>query len=103
MLDEKIIKDLQSIKVPLTVTKIEMNENTADSVLREIPSVDEYEREIVFLKTFSGIGINTNQDLDDNVIKLIYYNGKETCISITDRNMFRDNNSFKMEYKSEWF
>lgn len=103
MLDEKIIKDLQNIKMPLTVTKIEINENTADSVLREISLVDEYEREIGFIKTFPGIGININQELDDNVIKLIYHNGKETCISITDENMFRDNNSFKMEYESEWF
>lgn len=103
MLDEKIIKDLQNIKVPLIVTKIEMNKNTADSVLREIPSINEYEKEIGLLKTFPGIDIIDNQGLEDNVIKLIYHNGKETCITTTNENMFRDNNSFKMEYESEYF
>lgn len=103
MLDENFIKDLQNIKVPSTVTKMEMNKNTADSVLRETPSADDFKREMGFIKTFPGISININQDLDDNVIKLIYHNGKETCVSTTNENMFRDNNSFKMEYKSEWF
>lgn len=96
-----MIEVLKSIKVPSTVTRIEMNKNTADILLKEIPSVNEYE--VGFIKTFPGISIINNQDLDDNIIKLIYHNGKETCISITNENMFRDNNSFKMEYKSEWF
>lgn len=96
-----MIEVLKSIKVPSTVTRIEMNKNTADILLKEIPSVNEYE--VGFIKTFPGISIINNQDLDDNIIKLIYHNGKETCISITDGNMFRDNNSFKIEHKSEWF
>ena len=103
MSSEKFIKDLQNIKVHSTVTKIEMNKNTADRMLKGIASVNDYEKEIGFVKTFPGISIMDNQDLDDNIIKLIYNNGKEICISITDENMFRNNNSFKMEYESEWF
>ena len=75
----EFIKCLNKIKIPVTITQIEMNTYTSDKLLRTIP---------------------TSKQLENGEVKILYNDGKYSTIS-TIESEYKKDTSFKVEYECE--
>lgn len=96
----EFIEKLSEIKIPITITQIEMNKDTSDKLLSSVPEIKRSES-IGYLHSFTGIPIVNNDDLKDGEVKILYSDGKYKTISTIDSRPQKY--SFKMEYECKWF
>lgn len=101
---DKFVESLSEIKIPITVTQIEMNTNTSDKLLKNVPQLKQ-NRKIDYLYSFTGIPIVINEELENREVKILYSDGKYSTIQIIEdiSCIDKEKNSFKMEYKCNWW
>ena len=95
----EFIKCLNKIKIPVTITQIEMNTYTSDKLLRQIPTSKQLEK-IGYLHISIGVPIIINDELDNGEVKILYSDGKYSTIS-TIESEYKKDTSFKVEYECE--
>lgn len=97
---KEFIGKLSEIKIPITITQIEMNKSTSDELLRGVPKMD-HNVKIGYLYSITGVPIVTNNNLNDGEIKMLYSDGKyKTIFSIDEDSIMKSD--FEMEYECDW-
>ena len=96
----EFIKCLNKIKIPVTITQIEMNTYTSDKLLRTIPTSKQLENGHLHIST--GVPIMINDELDNGEVKILYNDGKYSTISTIEAESAHKNMPFKMEYERKW-
>lgn len=97
----EFIKCLNKIKIPVTITQIEMNNNTSDKLLRTIPTSKQLGK-IGYLHISIGVPIIINDELDNGEVKILYSDGKYSTISTIEAESIYKNIPLKMEYECKW-
>ena len=97
----EFIKCLNKIKIPVTITQIEMNNNTSDKLLRTIPTSKQLEK-IGYLHISTGVPIIINDELDNGEVKILYSDDKYSTISTIEAESIYKNIPLKMEYECKW-
>lgn len=97
----EFIECLNKIKIPVTITQIEMNTDTSYKLLRTIPTSKQIEK-IGYLHISTGVPVMVNDELNSGEVKILYSDGKCLTIStIEAESLYRKDASFKMEYGCE--
>lgn len=101
---DKFVESLSEIKIPITITQIEMNASTSDKLLRNVPKLKQ-NRKIDYLHSFTGIPIVINEELENGEAKILYSDGKYSTIQTIDgvSCIDKEKSSFKMEYECKWY
>ena len=101
---DKFVESLSEIKIPITITQIEMNASTSDKLLRNVPKLKQ-NRKIDYLHSFTGIPIVINEEIENREVKILYSDGKYSTIQIIEDISCIDTekNSFEMEYECKWY